>query len=97
MVFVAEGLLLAHHFTFQAESGFNATPWRASHKKLSNLLSENTGAKRRLCAVGVPTFAIAENSEGTKVIQQLVVIQQVSGISRMADRLLIDQVGFKMR
>ena len=30
-----------------------------------------------------------------KLLQQFVVIQQVGGIFRMADRLLIDQVGFK--
>lgn len=62
---------------------------------LSNLLRENTGAKCHPCAVGVFAFPIAENSEATEVIQKFVVIQQVSGIFRMADRLLIDQVGFK--
>jgi hypothetical protein len=73
----------------------HGTKMGVRNENLSNLLSENTGAKRRLCAVGEPTFAIAENSEITKVIQQFVVIQQVGGIFRMADSLLIDQVGFK--
>ena len=70
--------------------------WRAVEiEPYRNLLSKNTGAKCRRFAVGVLTFAIAENSETTKVLQQFVVIQQVGGILRMADSLLIDQVGFK--
>jgi hypothetical protein len=57
---------------------------------LWNLPSENTGARGRPSAVGVFAFAIAENSEATEVIQKFVVIQQVGGIFRMPDRLLVD-------
>ena len=72
-----------------------ATPIENSQTTLSNLLSENSGAKCRPTGLDVLTFPITENPEATEVIQQFVVIQQVGGIFRMADRLLIDQIGFK--
>jgi hypothetical protein len=57
---------------------------------LAIFLSENPGAKCRLSGIRVLTFPIRENSEATEVMQQFVMIQQVGGVFRMADSLLID-------
>ena len=62
---------------------------------ICKLLGKDTGAKCRLFSVRILTFAIVKDSEITKLLQQFVVIQQVGGVFRMADSLLIDKVGFK--
>jgi hypothetical protein len=52
----------------------SCNPIENSQTTLSNLLSENPGAKCRLAGVDVLTFPITENPEATKVIQQFIMV-----------------------
>src|SRR6266545_7349401 len=53
-------------------------------------LSKDAGAKGRLAAVGKLPFAVIQNPKVAKVVQQFVMGEQVIGIFRMADHLLVD-------
>ena len=56
---------------------------------------EDTDTKRRLSTVGKFSFAIAKYAKVAKMVQQFVTGEQVIRVFRMANDLLIDQVGFK--
>jgi hypothetical protein len=61
----------------------------------ADLPRKYAGAKRRLGAVGETTFSIEQNSIVAKMVEQLIVIEQIVRIPRMPGGLLIDQISFE--
>src|SRR3989338_4058059 len=66
--------------------------WPAS---LLHLLSEQSRAVRLLAALEKLSFAVMEHAKIAEQIEQLVVAQEIGGISRMAEKPLVDEIGLE--
>jgi hypothetical protein len=68
-----------------------------TYELLSNffLLSQEPGAKCVIARLTKSSFAVIEHAKITKEFEKLIMSQKVVGVFRIADSLLIDQIGLE--